>query len=471
MGHNSLGLRIFPLVFLLVSFGSSVGCSKSSEATTGPDDSRPDVMLPDGAVMSDEEPVGLPCEVGEATRTCRGCHASEPQFGAPMPLVTHDDFHAMAETDPSLQVFELAHRRINDEEDPMPPAPFDLSDAEHTVLDAWLAEGAPLALPEQACDSPPVVEPPPVDGLGPDALPCEPSHTFTAHAPGSETDGYDLQVADDGNRHVCFAFRSPLRGKQAIAYAPILDNTAVLHHYIMWGSNSPPPNGEDVFECETLPDAQSAFLMGWAPGQQNRVLPEDVGLELEHEWLYLQIHYYNPRGIETAPDKSGIAVCTVDEPRENVAGVLAVGDIELNIPGRAREHMEEYTCPELVFNFVGEMTILGSSPHMHGLGRKFYSDIMHADGTTTPVSSTDAFDYNNQQQYVHRPALNVRQGDSIRVQCIYDNPNEDMVNFGENTQDEMCFDFMLVYPIDQWPAWAPRFCANIDRFLGGGGLP
>ena len=36
----------------------------------------------------------------------------------------------------------------------------------------------------------------------------------------------------------------------------------------------------------------------------------------------------------------------------------------------------------------------------------------------------------------------------MRTRCTWGNPTDRAVNFGENTEDEMCFDFLMLYPID-----------------------
>ena len=43
-------------------------------------------------------------------------------------------------------------------------------------------------------------------------------------------------------------------------------------------------------------------------------------------------------------------------------------------------------------------------------------------------------------------SLEVRKGDVLRTTCTYANPTSDLVTFGEKTEDEMCFDFLAVYP-------------------------
>ena len=41
---------------------------------------------------------------------------------------------------------------------------------------------------------------------------------------------------------------------------------------------------------------------------------------------------------------------------------------------------------------------------------------------------------------------------SLTTTCTYDNPDGGPVGFGEDTEDEMCFNFVLTYPIDIVPA-------------------
>ena len=40
-------------------------------------------------------------------------------------------------------------------------------------------------------------------------------------------------------------------------------------------------------------------------------------------------------------------------------------------------------------------------------------------------------------------------GDDFLPDPVFDNPTEHPVGFGEGTSDEMCFNFVLAYPIDQ----------------------
>jgi hypothetical protein len=42
--------------------------------------------------------------------------------------------------------------------------------------------------------------------------------------------------------------------------------------------------------------------------------------------------------------------------------------------------------------------------------------------------------------------ITVQTGDVITTTCTYTNPTNQMVRFGENTGNEMCFNFALYYP-------------------------
>ena len=156
-------------------------------------------------------------------------------------------------------------------------------------------------------------------------------------------------------------------------------------------------------------------------------------------------------------------MCTTPTPRANTAGVLAFGTIDIDIPARARGHAESYTCPSWILGtFMRDFNIIGGAPHMHELGTAFRSEVLRADGSVTPISVVDTWDFENQgSRDLPRP-IAVGRGDEVRVTCRYDNPGSNRVVFGENTQDEMCFDFMMVYPITRWPRGIPRFCAEAD---------
>jgi hypothetical protein len=88
---------------------------------------------------------------------------------------------------------------------------------------------------------------------------------------------------------------------------------------------------------------------------------------------------------------------------------------------------------------------------MHKLGKAMSSTIMRS-GTQVPLVDAKAFDFNAQSGYP--TDLEIRPGDTIRTHCVWNNTTDSAVQFGENTGDEMCFDFAFYYPKVTTPLWS-----------------
>jgi len=252
------------------------------------------------------------------------------------------------------------------------------------------------------------------------------------------------------NLYQCFTFKSPFNGTtQATAWAPITDDERVLHHWILYRTKQPQVDG-GVAPC-AMP-ADSTFVSGWAPGGKNFVFPENIGLELAgpDDYFILQVHYHNTPHYDDALDKSGVALCTTDTPREHDAGVVTLGTVGISIPPHAMGHEEEGTCPSWTTNFLPEpLHAIASFPHMHELGRKFSTEILRggSEANVDTLVEVNAFSFEDQTYYPHEPEVLIQPGDALRTTCTYDNLGDSQVHFGEKTEDEMCFNFLMVYPI------------------------
>jgi uncharacterized protein YbaA (DUF1428 family) len=427
---------------LLLLSACGLGCEPApleSSASTSP--SAPEQPEPPGSGE------GLPCDIHAALSTaCGACHSDPPKYGAPMSLASLADVQAPAASDPSRSVRELMIERLTAESDAMPPGG-DIEEGLRQLLVDWLQAGAPAGDDDSCQGSGGAGGSAPV---GPDALPCEPTHVFTAHASG-ESSAFTVPEVGADNLYQCFSFASPFGDTtQATAWAPIVDDERVLHHWILYRTQTPQVDGA-VTPCAMPSD--STFVAGWAPGGQNFVLPDEVGLELggaEH-WYILQVHYHNTAHHDDALDASGVAFCTTDTPREHTAGIVSLGTIAIDVPPHAVSHEETGLCPSWITNYLpGPLTMIASFPHMHELGRKLETDILR-DGRQEAVDtlvSVDEFSFDDQRYYAHDPPVLLHPGDALRTTCTYDNPGDTPVGFGEKTEDEMCFNFVLVYPIE-----------------------
>ncbi|MFM2420989.1 MAG: hypothetical protein RL385_5712, partial [Pseudomonadota bacterium] len=101
--------------------------------------------------------------------------------------------------------------------------------------------------------------------------------------------------------------------------------------------------------------------------------------------------------------------------------------------------------------------IVGVWPHMHKLARRQKLVVQRAGGTSETIHD-EAFDFNAQIFYPKDVVLHP--GDKLETHCLYDNDTNGQVHFGENTQQEMCYSFIMA-----WPAGA---LANAPSFLDSG---
>ncbi len=376
---------------------------------------------------------------------CVSCHSSPPMFGAPMALGSWDAMQEMSVREPGRRVFEVVADRIHDERMPMPPGGMLAAD-ELGVLDRWIADGAP------AGDGTVGPGPGPGPQVGPEHLPCTPSAEFRAFAPGDTTAPYRLEPAADGNTVLCFAFPSPFAaGEVGTAFAPIIDDERVLHHWIIFGSASLPAGigAGDIWECGTGGmTSDSRFLTGWAPGGRNIVMPETLGRELPGpgEFIVLQVHYWNVRALTDVADRSGVALCSSPTPREHTVGTSTLGSLDIAIPPRSRDVAVVGHCTP---DITEPVTIIASGLHMHTHGRSIRTEVLRAGSESDVVmlGGVQAWDF-NQQTGVAAPggALVINPGDVLRTTCVYDNPTDTTIYFGERTEDEMCFNFVSAYP-------------------------
>jgi hypothetical protein len=109
-----------------------------------------------GAAGAATEPAGgaqgVPCEVSKAlAAACQRCHGTVPANGAPMSLVTLEDFQTLTVGGkPRVPKWQAALNRMNGTKSPpMPPATSPITDEHKQTLLDWLGDEAPAG---DACD-------------------------------------------------------------------------------------------------------------------------------------------------------------------------------------------------------------------------------------------------------------------------------------------------------------------------------
>jgi uncharacterized membrane protein len=118
----------------LLDAGPALDGGPVSDAGVAPDAAQADAGAPAGASF---------CEVLTIMKArCQACHGAETAAGAPMSLVTYEDFQAEAVLTPGKKVYEVTQARMHDTRRPMPPRGVRPA-AELNVVDSWVAAGAP----------------------------------------------------------------------------------------------------------------------------------------------------------------------------------------------------------------------------------------------------------------------------------------------------------------------------------------
>lgn len=255
---------------------------------------------------------------------------------------------------------------------------------------------------------------------------CEQHYRFLANTNG--TGKYSVPAGTQ--QHPQFFFTPTWSGNvQALKFKPITDNDRVLHHWIMY-------SGTD-----------GAFLSGWAPGNDGGGdLPPDVGMYVPSgsgATLRLDVHYNNVGGTAAEQDASGVEVCIVSTPsklRPNTATVQG-----LTASATVGAHMMvDNTATCRVTASMGPVHLLSNSPHMHKLG--VYAKLVLTQAGQQMVLHDAPFSFDEQRIYPFRPDVVVNTGDSFATTCSYNNTTDQTVRFGQNTENEMCFNFVLYYP-------------------------
>jgi hypothetical protein len=368
---------------------------------------------------------------------CVSCHDGARTAGAPMALKTIADLTAESEQYPGTKVFTRALARMKATTSPMPPEG-GAKPAEIQAVESWVQGGAEAgASPTCAgasagsasgggAASGGTAQPWPAD--------CENFYKITAHDMADASKPY--RMPRNTENHPGFTFDAPWGSEevQALAFRPITDNKKILHHWILY------QNG-----------AARAFISGWAPGQDEAdraPLPPDVGMYLPSgaRSLYLDMHYYN-LGADSSEelDASGVEICTVSKAkfRANTASVFMgfVGIGAPMVPANAVNHNVTANCNVTASEPVHLLT---ASPHAHKFAThmKFTATV----GGEQIIMHDLPFNFEEQRSRRLPQEVVLNTGDKVTTTCTYTNTTSRNINFSENTDGEMCFNFALYYP-------------------------
>jgi mono/diheme cytochrome c family protein len=402
-----------------VDAGSASGAPAGDAGLAGPS-----VNNPSGAS-------GAWCQAKQVfDKHCISCHDGEGTASTPMGMKTYADLNADSKQYPGTKVSSRALTRMKATTMRMPPQGI-VTPAEISLVEAWVQSGAqggadPTCAANGAPKPPAVVEWP---------KDCEKFYKVLAHDEADKTKPY--RVAPNLEGHPQFIFDAPWGDEevQGLAFRPVTDNKRVLHHWILYQNQG------------------GAFLTGWAPGQDasKGALPSNVGMFLPSgtQSLRLDMHYNNLlAGSKEELDASGVEMCIVTKPkfRANTASVfMGFAGIGLPmVPANTMNYDLTGVCPVTASSPVHVLT---TSAHAHRLATHTKFTVKKKNGTEI-VMNDEAFNFEEQTSTTLPNEVVLEAGDTVTTTCRYSNPSNQDIQFGENTDNEMCFNFAVYYPKD-----------------------
>ena len=394
-------------------------------SASSPDDEADDVDLSIPTWYRDVEPV--------LARNCTSCHNAD---GIGFDLTHYDDVALLAPA--------IVNAVESGQMPPWPPAddcaPLDnprrLTPDEQAILEGWLAADTPEG---NAADAPD-------DTTDADVVLPDEDVVLMLPAPYTPTnidDDYRCFVVDPGFTE----------GVQITGFQVHPDNSAIVHHVLLFTDPGDEARGLAAAEegpgytCYGDPGFYDTSVVGaWAPGSPGVKLPEGTGLPVTAGTkLVIQVHY-SPAGDPGASDQSIISLDLAETPVEPVYFFPFI-DSRLSIPPGEAAHVEGNS---MRLNYGVDLTLYGGGPHMHRLGRSI--SIAHEPEGGEPSCLIDIpdWDFNTQEIYMLQEPVRINDGDTVHLECVYDNSATnpyamgETVRWGDATDDEMCLVYALV---------------------------
>jgi hypothetical protein len=374
---------------------------------------------------------------------CQGCHS--PGNIAPFSLLTYTDAkqtagvmaaatsqHIMPPWMPASGCGDIRDARV-------------LTDTEISVLGAWASQGAPEGDPASA--------PPPKPPTGPDL--GTPSALLD---PGADYHPNDL-LTDD--YHCTLIDPALTQAQDLIGFNIKPGSMATVHHVILFSVAKDKVAAVQAKDAAETGAGWTCFggtgvdgtptIGGWVPGTGITAFPAPTGIHLEAgTQIVMQIHY-NLLTTKHVMDRTKADLFYAKTPILAIdrAAITAVANTTFLVPAGTKSQTVKADLP-----IKGNFDLWGVLPHMHVHGVAINVHVKHADGSSACGVDIPAWNFHWQQLYYYKQPVKVKDGDTIHLECTYDNTQakQPVINgvqaaptplrWGEKTTDEMCLNYL-----------------------------
>jgi hypothetical protein len=361
------------------------------------------------------------------SESCHSCHADE---GITFSLEDYTVASVMAQPIAEATAAGIMPPWPADESDCMPLQDRRvLTDDQIALLATWAELGAP--------------EGDPADAPTPD----------TDDDPGMEIDLWgemaDAYIPDESaeDDYRCFVVDPGLQEETFVSGAMVFPGSySVVHHVILY---TDPDNAGEALDAADDGDGYTCFggpgfdntavIGGWVPGSGGLILPEDSGLRLSAGTRIVMQMHYHPDG-SGAADQTAFAL-DLEESVGTEMYLYPLADTNLSIPPGAEDHAEGWSA---TLNYGINLRLWGGTPHMHRLGSSIKVSVTPPDSDEQCLISIPEWDFDYQQFYRLEDAYIIENGSRLSLECIYDNPTDETVTWGDGTGDEMCLVYAMI---------------------------
>jgi hypothetical protein len=277
---------------------------------------------------------------------------------------------------------------------------------------------------------------------------------------------YTPQIAPDDYR--CFLVDLPSTDTFYITGVGVKPgNASIVHHVIAYlatpdmiadyqaADDAEPGPGYTCFGGpggDQIKSARRGWIGAWAPGSLGQDFPAGTGIEIPAgSKLVVQVHY-NTSTAMPAPDQSSLVFKT-DKTVDKKAIMMPWTDPNwvtkhtMDIPAYGKDVVHTFSFdPTPYMGYITDNTIASGVPftiysaalHMHTRGTRARSDLVRAGGDKECMLDIEHWNFHWQGSYGFTKPKVFNPGDSMYLECHWDNPTAMPMNWGEGTGDEMC---------------------------------
>lgn len=237
-----------------------------------------------------------------------------------------------------------------------------------------------------------------------------------------------------GNEDYFCVYKTIERTIYARAFRPIIP--LGTHHTVL--TIGPKEREDGIVPCNAGTN-YGAQVFGSGVGTNALELPEGVAVKLEAgQQLLLNLHIFNASS-DSLSGTSGTELIEVEESEaEIIAEAFMVSKFDLAIP--PGDSTQSGLC-----TLSQDATLLSVAPHMHQLGTHMKVTAESSMGGEVVILDED-YNFDEQTVALLPEEVALKAGDTIAIECTYQNTTGSLVTFGDSSLQEMCISGHYRYP-------------------------